>query len=147
MELDGLSSNTSQLSITAKEALTYISTHVRSHGASLKVQTSKGNYLSSLSVRAEEVDFSIGASGRGDVDRNMDDLILKAAIWQEEHWVDRSGMLKSVETPILVADPVKVVLLSLDRNCGFLCYISQFLSLTSTFSTSESSFATTSCRE
>jgi len=24
----------------------------------------------------------------------MDDLILKAAIWQDEHWVDLSGLLK-----------------------------------------------------
>ena len=24
----------------------------------------------------------------------MDDLILRAALWQDEHWVDRSGMLK-----------------------------------------------------
>lgn len=120
MELDGLCSNTSQLSVTAKEALAYISTRVRSHSASLKVQTSKGNYLSSLSVRAEEVDFAVGASGRGDVDRNMDDLILKAAIWQEEHWVDRSGMLKSRDPPVHVTDPVKVALLSLDRNCKIL---------------------------
>ena len=44
----------------------------------------------------------------------MDDLILKAAIWQDDHWVDRSALLKA-ET-VVVPDAVKVVLLSLDRN-------------------------------
>jgi len=43
----------------------------------------------------------------------MDDLILKAAIWQDDHWVDRSALLKA--EPV-VKDAVKVVLLSLDRN-------------------------------
>ncbi|KAJ7109155.1 hypothetical protein C8R44DRAFT_277493 [Mycena epipterygia] len=109
MELDGLSSNPSQLGEAAQAAMTYLSSHIRSHATSLKVQTSKGNYLTSLSVRAEQVDFANGTS-----ERNMDDLILKAAIWQDEHWVDRSAMLQSNAR----ADDtsVKVVLLSLDRN-------------------------------
>ncbi|KAJ6546460.1 hypothetical protein DFH09DRAFT_1171098 [Mycena vulgaris] len=94
---------------TAQAAMTYLSSHIRSHATSLKVQTSKGNYLTSLSVRAEQVDFADGTS-----DRNMDDLILKAAIWQDEHWVDRSAMLKS--NAMASDSTVKVVLLSLDRN-------------------------------
>ncbi|KAJ7752078.1 hypothetical protein B0H16DRAFT_1887390 [Mycena metata] len=109
MELDGLSSNPSQLGEAAQAAMTYLSSHIRSHATSLKVQTSKGNYLTSLSVRAEQVDFADGTS-----ERNMDDLILKAAIWQDEHWVDRSAMLKS--TAMASDNSVKVVLLSLDRN-------------------------------
>jgi protein SMG6 len=44
----------------------------------------------------------------------MDDLILKAAIWQDDHWVDRSALLKA--DTLVAADAVKVVLLSLDRN-------------------------------
>jgi protein SMG6 len=110
MELDGLSSNPSQLGEAAQAAMTYLSSHIRSHALSLKVQTSKGNYLTSLSVRAEQVDFADGTS-----ERNMDDLILKAAIWQDEHWVDRSAMLKA--NAVANDSSVKVVLLSLDRNC------------------------------
>ncbi|KAJ7098134.1 hypothetical protein B0H15DRAFT_824243 [Mycena belliarum] len=109
MELDGLSSNPSQLGEAAQAAMAYLSSHIRSHATSLKVQTSKGNYLTSLSVRAEQVDFANGTA-----DRNMDDLILKAAIWQDEHWVDRSAMLKS--NAAARDNTVKVVLLSLDRN-------------------------------
>ena len=111
MELDGLSANTSQLGEAADTAMTYISSHIRSHALSLKVQTSKGNYLTSLSVRTEEVNFG---SNHANVEKNMDDLILKAAIWQDDHWVDRSALLKAES--VVVTDAVKVVLLSLDRN-------------------------------
>jgi hypothetical protein len=45
----------------------------------------------------------------------MDDLILKAAIWQDEHWVDRSALLKNAPPVRDDATAVKVVLLSLDR--------------------------------
>ncbi|KAF7322791.1 PINc domain-containing protein [Mycena chlorophos] len=109
MELDGLSSNPTQLGEAAQAAMSYLSSHIRSHATSLKVQTSKGNYLTSLSVRAEQVDFTDGAT-----ERNMDDLILKAAIWQDEHWIDRSAILKS--DAVATDNAVKVVLLSLDRN-------------------------------
>ncbi|KAH7930887.1 hypothetical protein BV22DRAFT_1054224 [Leucogyrophana mollusca] len=112
MELDGLSSNASQLGEAAQEAVSYITSHIRSHSTSLKVQTSKGNYLTSLSIRTEQVDFTDEESW----DRSMDDLILKAAIWQDEHWVDRSALLKPAGTQRNVTDAVKVVLLSLDRN-------------------------------
>jgi protein SMG6 len=53
-------------------------------------------------------------SNHASVEKNMDDLILKAAIWQDEHWVDRSALLMA--EPVVVTDAVKVVLLSLDRN-------------------------------
>ncbi|KAF7304708.1 PINc domain-containing protein [Mycena kentingensis (nom. inval.)] len=109
MELDGLSANPSQLGEAAQASMAYLSAHIRTHATSLKVQTSKGNYLTSLSVRAEQVDFAGGAT-----ERNMDDLILKAAIWQDEHWVDRSTILKS--DAVATDNAVKVVLLSLDRN-------------------------------
>ncbi|KAG5639579.1 hypothetical protein H0H81_010781 [Sphagnurus paluster] len=114
MELDGLSGNESaQLGEAAQNAMTYISSHIRSHATSLKVQTSKGNYLTTLSIRTEQVDFTTD----GNWERNMDDLILRAAIWQEEHWLDRTAMLKVDPQPVnLLATAVKVVLLSLDRN-------------------------------
>ena len=77
MELNSLSANTSQLGEAADTAMTYISTHIQSHVLSLKVQTSKGNYLTSLSVRTEEVSSN---SNYACGEKKMDDLILKAAI-------------------------------------------------------------------
>jgi protein SMG6 len=83
--LDGLCSNTSQLGETAQEAVAYITCHIRLHNLrSLKVLTSKGNYLTSLNVRTEQVTLS----DEGPWEWCKDDLILKAAIWQDEHWVD-----------------------------------------------------------
>lgn len=114
MELDGLATNSSPLGEAATNAVAYITSQIRTHGLSLKVQTSKGNYLATLTVRTEQLQFA-GATGATDMDRNMDDLILKAAIWQDEHWVDRSALLGQDVTEH-TADAVKVVLLSLDRN-------------------------------
>jgi protein SMG6 len=114
MELDGLATNSSPLGEAATNAVAYITSQIRTHGLSLKVQTSKGNYLATLTVRTEQLQFA-GATGTTDMDRNMDDLILKAAIWQDEHWVDRSALLGQDVTEN-TADAVKVVLLSLDRN-------------------------------
>ena len=113
MELDGLSSNASQLGEAAQEAVAYITSRIRSHAMSLKIQTSKGNYLTSLTVRTEQVEFF----GEESWDRCMDDLILKAAIWQEEHWIDRSALLKGAAASRDTNGAVKAVLLSLDRNC------------------------------
>ena len=64
VELDGISSSPSQLGEAAQAAIAYLSVHIRSHPASLKVQTSKGNYLTSLSVRTEEADFTNGSVER-----------------------------------------------------------------------------------
>jgi len=112
MELDGLSSTASRLGEAAQSAMSFLTSHIRSHSISLKVQTSKGNYLTTLNVRTEHVDFDDGESR----ERNMDDLILKAAIWHDDHWVDRSAMLKGDDMPRDTGGAVKVVLLSLDRN-------------------------------
>ena len=62
MELNGLSSNVSQLGDASQAAMAYISSHIRSHSTSLKIQTSKGNYLSSLGIYTEQVDFQDEAS-------------------------------------------------------------------------------------
>ncbi|EPT05881.1 hypothetical protein FOMPIDRAFT_1044362 [Fomitopsis schrenkii] len=112
MELDGLASNASPLGEAATAALVYITSHIRSHSTSLKVQTSRGNYLSSLSIRTEQVDF---AGDEASWERNMDDLILRAAIWQDEHWIDRSAMLQSDGVSRDTSGAAKVVLLSFDR--------------------------------
>jgi protein SMG6 len=112
MELDGLGSNATALGEAAKGAIEFIASHVRSHSDGLKVQTSWGNYLSSLSVRAEQIDFDDPDSW----ERSMDDLILKAAIWQDDHWVNRSALLKVEQSGERSKGVAKVVLLSLDRN-------------------------------
>ncbi|KIK59672.1 hypothetical protein GYMLUDRAFT_651182 [Collybiopsis luxurians FD-317 M1] len=109
MELDGLKTNSTDLGRAATAALDYVTSHIRSHSLSLKIQTSKGNYLANLNVRTEQVDFSMD-----NAERSMDDLILKAAFWHQEHWVDRSALLNA--EALAGIDPVKVVLLSLDRN-------------------------------
>lgn len=117
MELDGLSSNPSALGQVASAALGYITSHFRSHSLSLKILTSKGNYLSTLSIRTEQVDF---AAGEASWERNMDDLILRTAIWQDAHWIDRCTLLKTAVGD--VTGVAKVVLLTLDRMCEYLVY-------------------------
>ncbi|KAI0303402.1 hypothetical protein B0F90DRAFT_1911396 [Multifurca ochricompacta] len=108
MELDGLATNATPLGEAAKAAIAFVASHVRSHADALKVQTSRGNYLSSLSVRSEQIDFDDPDSW----ERNMDDLILKAAIWQDEHWIDRSAFLKVEQSGERPKGAAKVVLLS-----------------------------------
>ncbi|KAG8969236.1 hypothetical protein FRC03_003761 [Tulasnella sp. 419] len=116
-ELDGIQNNTSPaLAKAAQEALNYLIGAVRTQSNSLKVQTSKGNYLSSLSVRSEAMDFG----GLGSLDRNMDDMILRTAAWQADHFVDRSSLLIGGEGDSSAAKKSsKVVLLSFDRNREF----------------------------
>ncbi|KAI0029640.1 hypothetical protein K488DRAFT_35566, partial [Vararia minispora EC-137] len=117
MELDGLSSAGSALASQARAAVELLITRVRTHSIALKVQTSRGNYLSSLSVRREAVDFDSNEPGAWE--RSMDDLILRAAVWQAEHWADRSAVLcadgeRGRERDTRGASTV--VLCSLDRN-------------------------------
>ncbi|EJD53809.1 hypothetical protein AURDEDRAFT_180216 [Auricularia subglabra TFB-10046 SS5] len=114
-ELDGLAQNHSPLGQAAKEALKFITSSIRTCSSSLKVQTSKGNYLSSLVVRSEQVQFS---KHEGSWERNMDDLILRSALWQLEHWVDRSSLLPGASNSNNMVDDTssRVVLLTFDRN-------------------------------
>ena len=111
MELDGLSSDSSVLGEAAVAASQYIISHLRTHSTSLKIQTSKGNYLTNLNVRTEQVDLRDNQSW----ERNMDDLILRAAIWQSTHWVDRSVFLQSNGSKPDTTNASKVVLLTFDR--------------------------------
>jgi predicted ribonuclease YlaK len=131
-ELDGLSANRSDLGKAASNASQYITSHIRSHSSSLKVQTSRGNYLTTLNIRSENFDFSSRhRNGDGDEqakgwERNLDDLILRAAMWQESHWVDRSPLLRGITNPnstkpplnppVPRGDEAKVVLVTFDRN-------------------------------
>ena len=135
-ELDGISNNPTELGRAAQEASKYITNNIRTHSMSLKVQTSRGNYLTTLNVRSEKLDFfsdrrrsanhsTTGEEGGGHMwERSIDDLILRAALWQEEHWTDRSALLRGVardraeqvQTSNEKGDVAKVVLVSFDRN-------------------------------
>ncbi|KAG8897986.1 hypothetical protein FRB99_007736 [Tulasnella sp. 403] len=108
MELDGLVNNPTELGAAATAALNYLVQAVQTLSTSLKVQTSKGNYLRSLSIRSEETVL-------GMAERNMDDLILRTAMWHVEHFVDRSNLLRNNE-PRRSETTSKVVLLTFDRN-------------------------------
>ena len=92
--------------------MSYISLHIKSHSTSLKVQTSKNNYLSSLSIWTENLVFQYEASW----ERNKIDLIFQAAILQDEYWVDHSVILKNDGVIKVAATAIKAVLLSLDHN-------------------------------
>lgn len=110
-ELNGLKVSNSPLSEAANAAIHYIVSHLRSHLTLLKVQTSKGNYLSTLSIRIEDIVFT-----HDSWEGSMDNLILHAVIWHDEHWVDRSAILNAE-----VADTTgaaKVILISFDHNCA-----------------------------
>jgi hypothetical protein len=50
----------------------------------------------------------------------MDDLISKMVIWQDDHWVNQSALLKVEQLGKWLKCVVKVVLLSLDCN-PFIC--------------------------
>lgn len=137
-ELDGISNNPSELGRAAIEASKYITNNIRTHSTSLKVQTSRGNYLTTLNVRSENLDFfssrdrrrhashdNNGEDGSEHMwERSIDDLILRAALWQEDHWTDRSALLRGIIpdpleqflAPDEKADVAKVVLVSFDRN-------------------------------
>jgi protein SMG6 len=124
-ELDGISANQSELGRAASSASQYVTDHIRSHSSSLKVQTSRGNYLTTLNVRSENFDFlSRDQQKNGERmngwERSLDDLILRAALWQETHWVDRSSLLTGISSDQQSLDIphncAKVVLLSFDRN-------------------------------
>lgn len=117
MELDGLASNHTPLGEAAAAASAYIVAHLRTHSASLKILTSRGNYLQNLNVRTEQVDFDEGEGASWE--RNMDDLILRAAIWQNTHWVDRSAFLQVDDGMRDTSGASKVVLPSFDRNREF----------------------------
>jgi len=100
------------------DALNYLISAVPAH-STLKVQTSKGNYLRTLSVRSENVDFSHGSNH----DRNMDDLILRSAAWQAEHFFDYRSLTPSPDGAGPAQQPEmgtsKVVVLSFDRNRAY----------------------------
>lgn len=105
-ELDGLSREPAPLGPSAKAAVAYLESRIRTHSLCLKIQTTKGNYLSDLLIRTESHDKTPD-------ERTMDDRILNIAAFQVDHFVDRSTILGSSGGP---KDATKVVLVTFDRN-------------------------------
>lgn len=117
-ELDGLRKNAAPLGLAASEAIEYLESAIRTHSRHLKVQTSRGNYLRDLSIRSESIDFSATAEGLShDHARNMDDVILRAVAWQQEHFTSRLALVNpKAERRNVPADAAQVVLVTFDRN-------------------------------
>lgn len=107
--------NKDRLSLDATEAIKYLESSIKTKSKWLKIQTSKGNYLRDLSIRNEKINFQdynhqsdpnqVGFST--DHAHNLDDLVLRATMWQIEHFNHSSQNNEMTE---------KVVLVTLDRN-------------------------------
>lgn len=107
-ELDGLSKNPPPLGTEAQAVVSYLEERIRTHALCLKIQTSRGNYLTDLLIRAEKLDPTNPSDAR-----TMDDMILNVAAFQAEHFVDRSGLLGQ-SAPVDGA--TQVLLVTFDRN-------------------------------
>ncbi|CAO1632740.1 unnamed protein product [Sympodiomycopsis kandeliae] len=114
-ELEGLRHNATSLGEDAVLALSYLEVAVKTHSTWLKIQTSKGNYLSDLSFRHEDLDMSSekGTSlTQPDAEaetslglhslpqqtktakaRSLDEVILRCLLWQRDHWTDRRNII------------------------------------------------------
>ena len=108
-ELDGLSKNPPPLGIEAQAAVSYLEARIRTHALCLKIQTARGNYLTDLLIRAEHLDMR----NAPDDTKTMDDMILNVAMFQREHFVDRSALLGM---PSPTAGATQVLLVTFDRN-------------------------------
>lgn len=106
-ELDGLAREPAPLGTSAKAAVAYLESRIRTHSLCLKIQTTKGNYLSDLLIRTEHHDIKID-------ERTMDDRILSIASFQSEHFVDRSALLGDGRKGGM--GDTKVLLVTYDRN-------------------------------
>ncbi|KDE04138.1 hypothetical protein MVLG_05429 [Microbotryum lychnidis-dioicae p1A1 Lamole] len=121
-ELDGLRRNESPLGVAASEAISYLEATIRTHGRFLKVLTSRGNYLSDLTIRAESINFASqdrpdGPGFSHDSARSMDDVILRAVSWQKEHFSNRIALLNPEKARAPIPNDVsQVVLVTFDRN-------------------------------
>ena len=124
-ELDGLKRNNNTLGEEADRAIKFLESHIRSHTKYLKVQTSRGNYLTDLTIRSEDIDFGFNPGHQGAshdksaAARNVDEVILRALAWQMERFVDRLDTLSAnpaEDRAKLRPGTAKSALLTLDRN-------------------------------
>ena len=112
-ELDGLrTQQDTELGQNAALAILYLESKIKTHNIYLKVLTSRGNYLSDINIRREEVDFSSSNA------QNMDDIVLQAALWQSEHFVNRLNMVwpNRADKSSVSDKASKVALLTFDMN-------------------------------
>ncbi|SJX62234.1 uncharacterized protein SRS1_13080 [Sporisorium reilianum f. sp. reilianum] len=140
-ELDGLRRNDNELGKEAERAIQFLESRIKSHSKYVKVQTSRGNYLSDLSCRCEDIDFTWQGAGAGGAAaaatpdgsprldaanagetksvaaRNVDEVILRILAWQRDNFVDRRNLLQAEGGAKSTATSAhKSVLLTLDRN-------------------------------
>nr|KIR87808.1 hypothetical protein I308_01835 [Cryptococcus tetragattii IND107] len=111
-ELDGLSKEQGALGNAARAAVALLEERIRTHALCLKIQTTKGNYLSDLLIRTEQIDSSTYASSEA-IARTMDDRIIHIASFAQEHFMDRTILLGM---PRPDKGATKVLLISNDRN-------------------------------
>lgn len=115
-ELDGLRRNDNVLGAEAASAISFLEERIKSRSKWLKVQTSRGNYLTDLSIRSEDIDFAwhdstssnmhsqptmpvaddsarAGGETKSAAARNVDEVILRILAWHKDHFVDRRNIV------------------------------------------------------
>lgn len=112
-ELDRTSktSTAAESAASASAVLQSLEQLVKTHSSVLKIQTSRGNYLRDLSLRAEDLEYSGSSSNTNNnnnsasppsssaqhsharTPRGVDDVVVAAGRWQVEHWLDRRQLL------------------------------------------------------
>lgn len=115
-ELDGLQASDGALGSNARAAVQYLEENLKAYNKNLKVQTSRGNYLSDIAIRYEDIDFSAKGGLTGSSARSMDDIILRALSWQYEHFVDRRTMINPGNLKVSTTGVSKAALVTFDRN-------------------------------
>lgn len=120
-ELDGLAKQATGLGTAAAEAIRYLEVNIKTFSISLKIQTSKGNYLSNLLIRSEMIDIESTFSSDGQFARlpTMDDHILQVASLHSANFADRSRLLHGnnpAPSEERKKKAAKVTFLTLDRN-------------------------------
>lgn len=130
-ELEGLTKRSGIIGQRAQRAIDYLSNNLKAKTSYLKVLTSRGNYLSDLHCRTEEIDFSkIPATGGVEKEdenhhrtaRSIDEVIIHCLEWQTNHFLDRSAILlkdpeemRSVQSQVS-KETYKAALITLDKN-------------------------------
>ncbi|WWC89258.1 uncharacterized protein L201_004179 [Kwoniella dendrophila CBS 6074] len=111
-ELDGLSKEPGPLGNNSKLSITYLEKRIKTNSLTLKIQTTKGNYLNDLLIRTTTNESDT------ENERTMDDKIINIASFALNNFIDRSSLLKisSSSTSQDKAIGDKVVVISNDRN-------------------------------
>ncbi|CAG8719399.1 11355_t:CDS:1, partial [Dentiscutata erythropus] len=108
-ELDGLRFNSPPLGTAASDAIAFLE-QAMSNKKKLKIQTSRGNYVSGINF-SEEFDFGDGE----DKKKNLDDLILGICLWHAKNQEENGSYSKTSKEKIN-NEKEAVVLLTNDRN-------------------------------